>query len=154
MQRGVSGMREAWGTYRRSGDVPLRLGAPTARALGELAPAVADRDRASAQHAALDVEQAALDLELQYRPAAEVDRGRFDTWLRRLLLDARAKDEGAVLGDVSTVEWIRDRVETSFDPVGLTSLDQHLKELRESAAEGDFEAASATAAELRPLVAS
>ena len=151
--RAVSRMSAAWAAYRRSGDVPRRLLAPTNGVLDDLAREVANRDRAASRQTALGVEQAGLDLQLQYRPAAEIDLGRFDVWLRRLLLDARARDLGALAGDVATLEWIRDRIEMALDPVDLTRLDTLLKDLRRSAGEEDFEAASATAVQLRELLA-
>lgn len=151
--RTVSRMGEAWAAHRRTGDVPPRLVAPTSGALKALAREVADRDRTGSRQAALDVAQAGLDLQLQYRPAAEIDLGRFDAWLRQLLVDARARDHGALLGDVATLEWIRDRIEKALDPVDLTRLDTLLKELRTNAGDEDFKAASETAVHLRELLA-
>jgi hypothetical protein len=150
--RSVSRMSDAWAAYRRSGDVPRRLEAPTSGAIHALAGAVADRDRPAARQAALGVNQAALDLELQYRPPTEVDLDRFDVWLRQVIVDAQARDHGAVLGDVATLEWIRDRVETALDAVELTRMDTLLKELRTNAADGDHAAAAHTVVELRELV--
>ena len=150
----VRGMNDAWATYRRSGDVPVRLVDPTEQALKSLSGAVAGGNRSMVRQAALDAKQAALDLELQYRPASDVDRGRFDAWLRQLLADARAKDSGAALGDIATLEWIRDRFEADLDPVDRTRVDTLLTDLREGARDGDSKAVSETAAELRELVAS
>jgi hypothetical protein len=151
--RSVSRMSDAWASYRRTGEVPRRLVAPTAGTVEALAHAVADHDRAAARQAALDVAQAALDLQLQYRPAAQVDLGRFDVWLRQVLVDAQSRDHEALLGDVATLEWIRDRVETALDRVELTRLDTLLKELRTNAADEDYAAAMDTAVELRRLLA-
>jgi hypothetical protein len=145
-------MDDAWATYRRSGDVPVRLVDPTEQALKSLSGAVAGADRAAVRQAALDVKQAALDLELQYRPVADVDRGRFDAWLRQLLVDTSAEDHGAVLGDVATLEWIRDRFEADLDPVERTQLDALSTELRESVRDEDFTAVSETATVLREFV--
>jgi hypothetical protein len=150
----VGRMNDAWATYRRSGDVPVRLVGPTGQALKSLSGAVAGGNRAAVRRAALDAKQAALDLELQYRPASDVDRGRFEAWLRQLLVDAQAKDGAAVLGDVATLEWIRDRFEADLDPVTHTRLDTLLTELREGVRDGDSKAVSEAAAELRELVAS
>jgi hypothetical protein len=147
----VSRMNDAWTTYRRSGDVPVRLVGHTGQALKSLSGAVAGGNRAAVRQAALNAKQAALDLELQYRPASDVDRGRFDAWLRQLLVDAQAKDGGAVLGDVATLEWVRDRFEADLDPVDRTRLDTLLTDLRESVRDEDLEAVSQTAADLREL---
>jgi hypothetical protein len=153
VSREIARMTEAWATLRRTGDVPPRLVAPTSDALDRLGRAVVDRDRTATRQTALDVTQAALDLQLQYRPASDVDRGRFAAWLDEVTVDAAARDQGAVQGDVATLEWIRDRIETALDPVELTRLDSLLKELRSNAGDEDYEAASETAAELRELVA-
>ena len=144
-------MNDAWSTYRRSGDVPVRLVGPTGQALTSLSRLV-DRDWARVRQAALDVKKAALDLELQYRPVADVDRGRFNAWLRQLLVDTNAEDHGAVLGDVATLEWIRDRFEADLDPVDRTRLDTLLTDLRESVRDEDFTAVSETVTDLRDLV--
>jgi hypothetical protein len=153
VSRTASSMSDAWVAYRRSGDVPRRLVAPTNGTLKDLAREVANRDRAASRQAVLDVAQAALDLKLQYLPTAEIDLGRFDVRLRRLLVDAGARDQSAVVGDVATLEWIRDRIEKAFDPVDLTRLDTLLKVLRTNAGDEDLQAASETAAQLRELLA-
>jgi len=73
----VREMKAAWNAHR--GDrVPPRLVAPTGRALRALARAVQAGHRGSVRNAALDVKQAALDLQLPYRPSAEIDRARFE----------------------------------------------------------------------------
>ena len=146
----VTRINDAWATYLRGGDVPVRLVDPTEQALKSLVRAVAGGQQV--RQAALDAKQAALDLELQYRAASDVDRGRFEAWLRQLLVDAQAKDAGAVLGDVATLEWIRDRFEADVDPVERTRLDTLLTELRESVRDEDFTAVSEAATELRELV--
>ena len=150
--RAVATMTAAWAGYRRTGQVPRRLAAPTSGALQALARAVAARDQAEARQAALNVSQAGLDLQLQYRPPTDVDLDRFDLWLRQLLLDARGRDQAAVIGDVATVEWIRDRIVRALDPTELTRLDTLLRELRTNAGDEDFEAASGTASELGELL--
>ena len=113
----VRRMNDAWATYRRSGHVPVRLVDPTEQALKSLSVAVAGGDHPEVRQAALDAKQAALDLELQYRPASDVDRGRFDACLRQLLLDGQTEDGSAVLGDVATLEWI----ETGSRPISERS---------------------------------
>ena len=142
----------AWAEYRQSGDVPRRLEAPTAAAVNGLAKPVAARDRAGAQQAAVAAAQAALNLHLQYRPVAEIDRGRFELWLRQLLVDAARKSAAAVAGDVSTLEWIRDRIAATLSPEKRTTLDTLLVELRESVRDGDLKAVSKGATELRELI--
>jgi len=148
----LGGMSAAW-KDRRTGVVPPRLIAPTNRALAVLARAVKARSRARVRDAALDVSLAALDLQLQYRRPAEIDRARFDLWARRIDVDAAARDASAVSGDVATLEWIRDRIARMVDGVAVARLDTLVEELRTNAEDGDFAAAVKTAGELRSSLA-
>jgi hypothetical protein len=148
-----AGLRTAsrvWGAYRR-GSVPPRLEAEMSRALRTLRAAVGRRARARAGSAAIDVRQSTLDLELRYRPPVEVDLGRFKLWAEQVLVDAAAGDVGGVRGDVTTMEWIRDRFAARLTPANLTAVDAHLARLRESVADGsrDLRAARAQASRLR-----
>jgi hypothetical protein len=72
-------MTAAWRGLRARRRPPLVVGEMDA-AVRRLARAVAARRATKAGLAALDVRQAALDLELQYRPPAEIDRQRFELW--------------------------------------------------------------------------
>jgi hypothetical protein len=150
--RAAAAVLSAWNRHLGATHVPPRLAPPMNRAVGTLAAAVAARVRARAQQWALDVEQAGLDLQLQYLPVTEIDLRRFDLWLRQLLVDARSRDAGSVAGDVSTVEWIRDRVVRALSRAELTRVDALVGELRTNARDEDFEAAAATAHELRSVL--
>jgi hypothetical protein len=170
----------AVGAWRadRAGGVPRRLVAPTRRAVAALVRVVDGRrlrardvavdgrrrDRASAvpvdarrrvlaRDAALDVVQAALDLELRYRAPAAVDRGRLDLWARRVQVDAEAGRRAAVKGDVAVLEWIRDRVAHTLDAVDRTRIDTRLVRLRANVSGARFAAATRSAADLRRLLA-
>ena len=79
------------------------------RALKALGAAIDAHDRAQAGTAAIDVAQSTLDLELRYRPQAEIDLARFELWARQILVDGAAGDMGGVNGDVATLDWVRDR---------------------------------------------
>jgi hypothetical protein len=147
--RSAAAVQPAWERHRAVAHVPPRLVSPTNRAVSSLSRSVAARNGRDGQQAAFAVEQAGLDLQLQYRPVTEIDLLRLDLWLRRLLVDARARDSGAVRGDVATAEWIRDRVVRALGPAELTRVDTLLGELRTNAGDEDFEAAAATANELR-----
>ena len=140
----------AWAAYRR-GSVPPRLAAEMNRALRTLLAAIGARAPARAGSAAIDVGQSTLDLELRYRPPAEVDLRRFKLWAEQVLVDAAAGDVGGVRGDVTTMEWIRDRFAARLRPANLTAVDAHLARLRESVADGsrDLKAARAPASRLR-----
>jgi hypothetical protein len=146
--RTLSGLRAAWSMHRSRG-VPPRLVAPTNRALRELARAMRSRDRERARNAALDVVQAALDLQLRYRTPAEIDRARFDLWARQAQVDAVAGRSSAVAGDVAALEWIRDRFAQAVDSVALTRIDTRLEELRANVTDRELAAATKTAAALR-----
>jgi len=147
----IERMTATWGAHRTT-EVPPRLVEPTEAALKELARAVTARDQQDAQHSALDARLAALDLQLQYRKPAEIDRARFDLWALQALVDAAAGDLDAVAGDVATLEWIRDRLSATLDSVDATRLDAHLEELRSSVAEADLEAVVEATITLRELV--
>jgi hypothetical protein len=142
--RSAGRVTAAWRAVR-AGGVPPRLVAPTDRAVHALARTTQGRRR----QAALDVAQAALDVQLRYRPVAEIDRARLDLWARQLLLDAAARDLRAVRGDHSTLEWIRDRIVGAVDGVALVRIDRRLEALHDAIAERDLAAASRIAKGLR-----
>jgi hypothetical protein len=150
--RAAANAAAGWAEYRRSGDVPRRLADPTAAAVQQLTASADTRDPAKARQAAIDVTQAALDLRLQYVRAVEVDRGRFDAWLRQLAVDSAAGSVSDAAGDVSSLEWIRDRFAHTLDKPTRTRLDSRLVELREAVRDEDLEAASGLARELREIV--
>jgi len=150
----VGRLAAAWRAHRRAGGVPPRLVAPTTRAVGELRRRVSARDRGRARDAALDVTQAGLDLQLRFRPPAEIDRARFALWTQQTIVDAAAGKRAAVSGDVATLEWIRDRIARTLDSVAVTRLDTHLVELRANVADGRLGAAVRTARALHRLTLS
>jgi hypothetical protein len=130
----------AWDSYRQ-GEVPPRLAAEMDRALKALGSAINARDRAPAGTAAIDVAQSTLDLELRYRPPAEIDRARFELWARQILVDGAAGDMGGVNGDVATLDWVRDRFAHTIDAADMTRIDAHLEVLREAVVDVDIKAA-------------
>jgi hypothetical protein len=137
----VDRMRDTWRAVRR--DVPPRLVAPMTRALRRLAR----RPR----QAAFAIADATLDLQLQYRQPADVDRDRLALWARRARIDAAARAGGALSGDAATLTWIRDRIARSLDPATLVRLDRRLGELESAAADREFRAAARSAAALRNI---
>jgi hypothetical protein len=145
-------MSTAWTEHTEAGDVPPRLIAPTDAALAELTLAVTAQDGYRARDAALLALQCVLDLQLQYLDAVGVDRARFELWAHRLINDASEPSLAKVAGDVSTLEWIRDRIVHAFEPAELTRVDALLDELRAGTSDEDLSAARATAAELLDVV--
>jgi hypothetical protein len=144
-------LRQAWDAYR-AGDVPDVLAKQMTRDVETLAETVRDRDPAT-RDAVLRVAQNDLDLHLRHRPVATTDRARFDLWARQLLVDAAAGDAAGVAGDVTTLEWVRDRIRHTLDVGAATSLDGQLRELRGAADAEDFAAAARTALALRKTIA-
>ena len=146
-------MTAAWAAHQAAGGVPPQLVAPVNSALKALARAIKVRKPATARDAALDVAQATLDLQLQFRPIVEIDLARSDLWARQVLVDAARDDIAAVSGDTATLEWIRDRIARSLDSVVVTRIDTLLEQLRSNVKDADPAAAAVTAATFRELLA-
>ena len=145
---------DAWQAYQRTGEVPPRLAPPVNRAVTALLAGISARDRERAATAAIDVAQAALDLELRYRPPTAIDLARFGQWNRQLIVDARAGRLGAARGDVVTMEWTRDRFADSIAGADRTQIDTDLLVLGEGIQDEDLHAVAAQAAELRATLES
>jgi hypothetical protein len=143
----------AWQDYQRVDQVPPRLKPPINRAIDALSSAVAAHDQERAGTAAIDVAQAALDLELRYQPPTEIDLARFEQWTRQLIVDAGAGRLGAVRGDLVTLEWTRDRFADTIDGADRTRIDTDLLALQDGVDSKDFAALSSDAASLRDTVA-
>jgi len=141
----VREVRAAWDAYRASDAVPALLERQMTRDLGTLTKAVVAKDTAKARGAALRVAQNTTDLRLRYEPVATVDRERLGLWARQLGIDAQAGDDGAVAGDVTCLELVRERVSAAApgSPVG-----DDLKKLREAADRKDTAEARRLAPEL------
>jgi hypothetical protein len=122
------------------------------RALADVSGGIARRDRPAAGSGAIEVARAALDLELRYRSPASVDRDRFVLWTRQAEVDAAASDRGALHGDVSALEWVRDRFALGLGLLDRTRLDNELTELRALATDGGFGEAAREAVRLRQAV--
>ncbi|MEU6380367.1 hypothetical protein [Streptomyces sp. NPDC046909] len=133
----VASVRGAWTAYRAADDVPALLVRQMDRDLDALEKAPADRA------AALRVEQNLTDLHLRYEPVAAVDQERLGVWARQLGIDARAGDTGAVAGDVTSLELVRQR--TGGEDAAL---DAELKRAREAADRKDTQEAGRVAGRL------
>jgi hypothetical protein len=127
--------------------MPERLGTRMSDALDALDRAVGARNRLQASLAALDVAQASLDLELRYRPPAEVDLARLDLWARQLVTDAGAEHAAAMRGDVTTLEWIRDRI--AIAGADANRIDDQLRHLEAAAEAEEFTAVVDATRQLR-----
>jgi hypothetical protein len=143
----AQGMLDAWLAFR-AGDVPPLLVKPTRVALRDLVREIASRDRSKTFAASIDSAYASNDLQLRYRPVTEVDTKRFELWVRCAMLDASDGSLGAVRSDVVTLEWIRDRVAHTLDPVTLVRVDTLVGDIGVAVAEHDLDAAVQAARDL------
>jgi hypothetical protein len=143
----------AWNGYQRAGSVPPRLKPPVNRAIAALTAAIHARDRERAGTAAIDVAQAELDLELRYRPPAEIDLARFEQWDRQLAVDAQAGKLGSARGDVVTMQWIRGRIADSVQAADRTRIDTQLLALSDDIQNEDLGAVGSGAHRLQGILA-
>jgi hypothetical protein len=144
-------MKAAWQTVQAEGTPPLireRLNTN----LPTLVRTVSKRKPAQAAQKAIDVEQSALDLELRYRPASEIDRRRFELWTQQLRVYAAAHNVGGVTGAVAVLEWIRDRFAQTLPAAKRHQLDQQLRALRVATDAKNLPAAADQAARLVSLL--
>jgi hypothetical protein len=156
---GSRAIEAAWTTHRSTAQVPPNLALQMDAALGALAgdtlfPAVDARNGIGASDGALDVLQASLDLQLQYRPPTEIDRARLDLWTRQLVVDTGGNDPDPanIAGDVTTLEWIWDRVAHTYADAEAEQIEAQLEDLRTAADEEDVAAAAEGAAMLSELL--
>jgi hypothetical protein len=156
----LDAMSSAWAAHRASGSVPPLLAVQISQALDALAgtplmPAVEARNPEGARNAALAVETAGLDLQLQYRPPTEVDLGRFHVWANQLLVDTGSDepDPGNVAGDVTSLEWIWDRIAPTLDEPDVNEIETRLDDLRTAADDEDTSAAARAAPRLLETIA-
>jgi hypothetical protein len=147
----AQGMLDAWVTFR-AGDVPPRLVKPTRLALKNLIAQIASRDRSKSYAASIDAAYASNDLQLRYRPVTAIDTMRFELWVRRALVDANDGSLGGVRSDVVTLEWIRDRISQTVDPVTLVRIDSLVAQLGTNVTDDDLTAAAQTARDLRDVM--
>jgi hypothetical protein len=142
-----------WEGYPKAGKVPPRLQPPVNTAIEALSKTIHARDQQAAQTAAIDVAQAALDIELRYRPPDEIDLARFELWARQTVVDSAAERLGAVSGDVASLEWTRDRFADRLDPADLSQINSELLALREAEVDNDLTAVREAAGRVRATAA-
>jgi hypothetical protein len=97
---------------------------------------------------AIDVAQSVFDLELRYRPPAEINAARFHLWTQQLRVDAAGKNLDGVTGDVAVLEWIRDRFVHTLDPSARSEINSRLRALRGATDARNLPAAADHAARL------
>jgi hypothetical protein len=158
--RSFTAMRDAWSAHQRSARVPPLLKIQMDRSLDalvgdDMVPALDARNAEGTRSAALDVAQAALDLELQYRPPTDIDLGRFQIWAEAAVVDASSDeaDSGLVAGDVTSLEWTWDRIAHTFDKADASEIEAQLKDLRTAADDEDTDAVATGATQLLETLA-
>jgi hypothetical protein len=144
-------MLEAWQAFHGAGGVPPRLVKPTRDAVRGLIEQIASRRRSATYSASIDASYASNDLQLRYRPVTEVDTMRFELWARRVLVDATRGSLGGTRSDEVTLEWIRDRIAQTLDPVTLVRVDTLVGEMGTAVFDGDLAAAAQAAHDLREV---
>ncbi|MEU8751573.1 hypothetical protein AB0C88_13885 [Streptomyces chartreusis] len=145
----LGAVRDAWTAYRDSDAVPELLATQMTRDLDSLDEAVIAKDGQETLAAALRVAQNTSDLRLRYEPVRTVDLDRFALWARQLGIDASAGDEGAVAGDVTSLELVWERLKDGTGGAVAAAVTTDLDAARAAADRKDL----AKAAELAPGLA-
>jgi hypothetical protein len=144
-------LTDAWGRY--DGPVPALLDPLVADAIAALSDAVTGRDANSAHQAVIDVGRLTLDVQLLYRPVPEVDLARFGLWASQLQLDAEEADDGAVNGDLFSLDYVRERIRQVLTADDGTRINALMEEIDGLVQDGDLAAVADAAEELRDVVA-
>jgi hypothetical protein len=148
----IRDMEAAWQTYR-GGDVPRLIEPRMEQALSALARAVRARKAIEARDAAIQAARSSLDLQLPYRPQAEIDLARMDLWAAQLLVDEAAADPAGVGADQFALDYDRDRIRDAVDARDLTLIDTEIGAIQVAVADQDLPAATAAAGRLRTTLA-
>ncbi|MGI5375188.1 hypothetical protein ACQEV2_13250 [Streptomyces sp. CA-251387] len=149
----LGAVRDAWTAYRGSDAVPKLLERQMTRDLDTLDEAVGAKDEEETLGSALRVAQNTSDLRLRYEPVRTVDVTRFDMWARQLGIDAAAGAEGAVAGDVTSLELVWERLKAEVPEARAAAVTADLREAREAADRGDMAAAERVAQGLAEAIA-
>ncbi len=148
----VEAMQAAWERVAAAG-MPKPIEPILGEAVKALAAAVEQRSAAKARQAAIETARWSLDLQLRHRPAAEIDRARFDLWAAQVLVDAAAEKASGVNSDMFTLMLIRDRILHTLGADTSQRLNIQLGKLMSAAADEEFDAASEAADKLREIIA-
>jgi hypothetical protein len=140
-------MDDAWDAYRATG-VPPMLDDQMTGALAALEDAIDGHDKNETRQASINVSLASADFELRYDDRSEIDLDLIEIWTRQLVLDMHTHDRGGVLGDIATLNVIRDRLTESER--GL--IDAELRALRNAAQSGDPTAVEEIATQLTAAI--
>ena len=148
----VRDMEAAWDTVR-GGNVPRLIEPRMEEALRVLARTVRSRQAAAARGAAIQAARSSFDLQLPYRPAAEIDLARMDLWAAQLLVDEAAGVAGGVGADAFALDYVRDRIRAAVDARDLTRINTELGTIQVAVVDEDLAQAAAAAERLRRTLA-
>jgi hypothetical protein len=148
----VRDMEAAWDTVR-GGNVPRLIEPRMDEALRVLARTVRSRQAAAARDAAIQAARSSFDLQLPYRPAAEIDLARMDLWAAQLLVDEAAGVVGGVGADAFAIDYVRDRIRAAVDARDLTRINTELGTIQIAVVDEDLALAAAAAERLRRTLA-
>jgi hypothetical protein len=148
----VREMEGAWKTFR-TGDVPMLIEPRMNLALASLARAVRSRQMAEARNAAIEAARSSLDLQLRYRPQAEIDLARMDLWAAQLLVDEAAGDAPGVGADAFALDYDRDRILDAVDARDLVRINTEIGTIQVAVVDCELAAAAAAAKRLRVTLA-
>jgi hypothetical protein len=148
----VRDMEAAWDIVRR-GNVPRLIEPRMDEALRVLARTVRSRQAAAARDAAIQAGRSSFDLQLPYRPAAEIDLARMDLWAAQLLVDEAAGVAGGVVADAFALDYVRDRIRAAVDARDLTRINTELGTIQIAVVDEDLALAAAAAERLRRALA-
>jgi len=148
----VRDMEAAWDAVR-GGNVPRLIEPRMDEAMRVLARAVGSRQATAAGDAAIEAARSSFDLQLPYRPAAEIDLARMDLWAAQLLVDEAAGDAGGVDADAFALDYVRDRIRAAVDARDLTRINTELGTIQVAVVDEDLALAAAAAERLRRTLA-
>jgi len=148
----VRDMEAAWDTVR-GGNVPRLIEPRMDEALRVLARTVRSRQATAARDAAIQAARSSFDLQLPYRPVAEIDLARMDLWAAQLLVDEAAGDAGGVGADAFALDYVRDRIRAAVDVRDLTRINTELGTIQVAVVDEDLALAAAAAERLRRTLA-
>jgi len=153
-QTTLADVDSAWQGLRAMDIPPLLLEGQIDDVLKVLREAHDGRRPEEALQAAIGLARAVLDLELVFRPPAEIELARFGLLSRQLGLDIAAGDTAAAIGDVASLEWTRDRFVHSLTAAVAEQVDGLLEEIRRAIDAEDLGAAADAATRLGEVVRS
>jgi hypothetical protein len=148
----VRGMEVAWETYR-AGEMPRLIEPRMNLAMASLARAVRAEERVGVRNAAIQAARSSLDLQLRYRPQAEVDLARMDLWAAQLLVDEAAGDADGVGADQFALDYDRDRIRDAVDARDLVRINTEIGAIQVAVVDDELAAAAAAAERLRVTLA-